>query len=190
MRESVRLRADFRLWVLAVTVGVVAGIGGYTFSYAEGLSYFSTDPAACVNCHIMQPQYDGWQHSSHHAVAVCVDCHLPETFVPKYLAKAENGWRHGKLFTTGGFEEPITVKPAGQQILQDNCLRCHGPLTDAIQGHWRAPEGDQVFSCTHCHRSVGHGVMVGLGGPMTSDELNAQEQTNAGATPSAGDSHE
>jgi hypothetical protein len=41
--------------MLAIAFGIFVGIGGYTFRYAEGLSYFSTDPAACANCHIMQP---------------------------------------------------------------------------------------------------------------------------------------
>ena len=59
--------------VLAVLVGLLLGTGAFTFKYAEGLSYFSTDPKACVNCHIMTPQYDSWQKSSHHAVATCVD---------------------------------------------------------------------------------------------------------------------
>jgi cytochrome c nitrite reductase small subunit len=70
-------------WGLSLAVGVAAGIGTYTFRYAEGLSYFETDPRACVNCHIMQSEYDAWQTSSHHAVAVCVDCHLTQAFVPK-----------------------------------------------------------------------------------------------------------
>ena len=65
------------------------GVGGYTFLYAEGFSYMSDDPAVCVNCHIMQPQYDSWQKASHHTVATCVDCHLPHDFFRKYLAKAE-----------------------------------------------------------------------------------------------------
>ena len=79
------------LLLLGALAGVLLGVGGYTFHYAEGLSYLSTDPAACVNCHIMQPQYDSWQKSSHHAVASCVDCHLPHDFIGKYIAKAENG---------------------------------------------------------------------------------------------------
>jgi cytochrome c nitrite reductase small subunit len=159
-------------WLLASLLGVLAGIGGYTFSYAKGLSYFSHDPGACVNCHIMQREYDSWQKSGHHHTAVCIDCHLPESFVPKYLAKAENGWRHGKLFTTGGFVEPIEVKAAGRTILQDNCVRCHGGLTAEIRrgvtvgGHADA----QNLPCTHCHWDAGHGDKAGLGGPLTPPE--------------------
>ena len=44
--------------LLSVAVGVLAGIGSYTFSYANGFSYFSTELRACVNCHITQSQYD------------------------------------------------------------------------------------------------------------------------------------
>lgn len=153
--------------VLAVCVGVAAGIGSYTFRYAEGLSYFRTDPKACVNCHIMQPQYDAWQKSSHHQVAVCIDCHLPHDFVPKYLAKAENGWRHGEKFTTQRFVEPIVVQAKGRAILQENCVRCHGELAHQIMG---ATAGGEQLACTHCHWGVGHGEKAGLGGPLTSSE--------------------
>src|SRR6187399_2129362 len=69
---------------LTVAIGVAAGIGGYTFRYAQGFSYFLKDPKACANCHIMQSQYDAWQKASHHEVAVCIDCHLPHSFFEKY----------------------------------------------------------------------------------------------------------
>lgn len=160
---------------LSVTLGILAGLGAYTFSYAEGLSYFSTDPRACVNCHIMQPQYDAWQKASHHTSAVCVDCHLPVDFVPKYIAKAENGWRHGKLFTTGGFREPIEVQPMGRQILQDNCVRCHEDLTSEMHNHGAgtaSKETGNITDCVHCHVTVGHGVRAALGGPLTPEEQN------------------
>lgn len=171
--------------LLAVACGVAAGIGAYTFSYAKGLSYFGTDPKACVNCHIMEPEYAGWQKSSHHAAAVCIDCHLPASFIPKYIAKTENGYRHGKLFTTQTFEEPITVKPAGLAILQENCERCHASLVEGILGvgHGSAAHvsgaalGSALESeaaCLHCHWTVGHGDRAGLGGPLRAAELSGE----------------
>jgi cytochrome c nitrite reductase small subunit len=182
--------------LLAVATGVAAGVGAYTFSYAKGLSYFGTDPQACVNCHIMEPQYAGWQKSSHHAVARCIDCHLPSSFFPKYLAKAENGYRHGKLFTTQTFEEPISIKRAGRAILQANCENCHADLvhdlveiaggaagadrdarepTDVSSEAWGATQNDRV-PCVHCHWTVGHGERAGLGGPRTSRELMGMDE--------------
>jgi cytochrome c nitrite reductase small subunit len=152
---------------LAVCLGVAAGIGGYTFRYAEGLSYFKTDPKACVNCHIMRPEYDAWLKSSHHQVAVCIDCHLPHDFIPKYLAKAENGFRHGQKFTTQQFVEPIVVQATGRKILQANCERCHEQITHQMVGDSRAAE---QLPCTHCHFGVGHGEKAGLGGPLSDVE--------------------
>ena len=154
---------------LAVLIGLAAGIGGYTFRYAEGLSYFKKDPKACVNCHIMQSQYDGWQKGSHHEVAVCIDCHLPHSFFEKYWSKAENGWRHGQRFTTQNFVEPVVVQAKGREILQENCVRCH---EDLVHGIVLAPSarGEQLV-CTHCHSNVGHGEKTGIGGPFKAAEL-------------------
>jgi cytochrome c nitrite reductase small subunit len=140
---------------LSLLAGLVLGLGLFTFSYAEGLSYFSTDPAACANCHIMNEQYDSWQKASHHTVAKCVDCHLPHDFIGKYLAKAENGYFHSKGFTFQDFHEPIMIKPKNAHILQENCIACHGDITHELV----AAAGDERDSvgCVHCHVSVGHG---------------------------------
>ena len=105
-KKNTGSRITGSLVLLAVFAGLLLGVGGYTFLYAEGLSYMSDDPEVCVNCHIMQPQYDSWQKSSHHAVAVCVDCHLPHDFLGKYIAKADNGWHHSKGFTLQTFHAP------------------------------------------------------------------------------------
>lgn len=156
------------LVVLAIALGAAIGLAGYTFHYAGGLSYFSTDPKACANCHIMQPQYDGWQKASHHGVATCVDCHLPHDLIGKYLAKASNGWHHSKGFTLQDFEEPIRIKPGNSRILQRNCLRCHRDMVHELVGAART--GDSV-ECVHCHAGVGHGERAGLGPRRHDTEL-------------------
>lgn len=150
------------LVLLAVLTGIAAGIGGYTMVYAEGLSYMSADSKVCANCHIMNSQYDSWQKSSHHAVAGCVDCHLPHDFVGKWTAKAVNGWHHSKGFTLQDFDEPIAIKPYNSRILQESCLACHGDLVHGAAAETGRP-GE--FTCVHCHQSVGHGERAGLGGP-------------------------
>ena len=88
------MSAKLAVIIVAVLTGVLFGTGLYTFGYAEGMSYFGTEPESCTNCHIMNPQYDSWLKSSHHSVATCVDCHLPHDTVGKYVAKAENGYHH------------------------------------------------------------------------------------------------
>jgi cytochrome c nitrite reductase small subunit len=155
MTNPLRSYAPSR-WTLALCacIGPVIGLGFYTFWYGQGGSYFSSDPKACVNCHIMREQYDGWQHSSHHAHASCVDCHLPHDFVGKYIAKAENGFWHSKGFTLQDFHEPIQITPKNGAILQANCVRCHGGLVNDLSAHGAFHDGSN--KCVHCHGSVGH----------------------------------
>ena len=99
-------------------------------------------------------------------MATCVDCHLPHTLVAKYLAKAENGYYHSKGFTFGGFHEPIAIKQKNSDILQDNCLSCHGPMTaDMLVGAGHAPSVACIATL-----GVGHGERAGLGGPIRAEE--------------------
>ncbi len=159
--QSVRIR-NMLLLASAGMLGMFLGVSGFTFIYGEGPSYFSKDPAACVNCHIMQPYYDGWQKASHHQAATCVDCHLPHSFLGKYTAKALNGYHHSRAFTFQNFKEPIRIKQGNLQILEKNCMGCHGDMVHGIatgQG-----EVDPV-GCIRCHGSVGHGDPIGIGGP-------------------------
>ena len=144
---------------LAGLLGVFTGVGAYTFDYGEGLSYFSTNPAACANCHIMNDQCASWSKGPHHHVAGCVDCHLPHDFVPKYIAKAENGYHHSTAFTFQNFHEPIMITPKNARILQESCLRCHGDFLHAVVPGSRQENATATgISCVHCHRGVGHGV--------------------------------
>jgi hypothetical protein len=62
--ELVKLPIRRRTLVVAILPGLLSGVGGFTFHYAEGFSYFSTDPKACANCHIMWPEYDSWSRST------------------------------------------------------------------------------------------------------------------------------
>ena len=142
----------FMLVTLAVLGGVAVGIGGYTFVYAKGASYLTNDPAACVNCHVMREQFDGWTRGSHRAVAVCNDCHAPPGLVAKYTTKALNGFWHSFAFTTGRFHEPIDITVRNRAVTEQACRHCHGAIVDAIEPHPRA----QPLACIGCHASVGH----------------------------------
>jgi hypothetical protein len=73
---SWRSRLNRPLLILCILVGVLGGVGAHTFHFADGLAYAGNDPKACVNCHIMRDQYNGWQISSHHNHATCNDCHV------------------------------------------------------------------------------------------------------------------
>lgn len=145
-------RRSLAAGIVGAGLGIVAGVGGYTFIYAKGAAYLTNDPTACANCHVMNEQYGGWVKSSHRAVAVCNDCHAPHNLVGKYMTKAENGFRHSLAFTTGRFHEPIQITPHDRQITENACRHCHHDLVLAIDG----PHGQEATSCLRCHRSVGH----------------------------------
>ena len=141
-------------WILCVAIGVLVGVGLYTFRYAEGLSYLSNNPKACMNCHIMREPYDSWVRSSHRMAATCNDCHVPHTFPEKYLVKLENGWNHSRAFTLQNFKEPIRIRKSNLVALQHNCIQCHQVTVSEIASHRDVEKG--IARCTQCHRGVGH----------------------------------
>ena len=123
-----------RRWaiVAATVIGLAVGLGGFTFVYARGASYLTNDPEACGNCHIMREHLDAWVKSSHHAVAVCNDCHTPHNFVGKYVTKARNGFWHSFYFTTGRFPDPLRITEGNRGVTEGTCRYCHGAIVDAI----------------------------------------------------------
>jgi cytochrome c nitrite reductase small subunit len=135
-----------------VILGVLVGLGGFTFVYAKGTSYLSNDPATCVNCHVMRDQYNAWSKSSHKAVATCNDCHTPHDFVGKWATKAINGFNHGLAFTTGNFPKTIHIKDYNADIVQENCISCHQTLVNQVY----STHADQERKCVDCHGNVGH----------------------------------
>lgn len=138
---------------LSVVIGIVGGVGAFTFIYAHGASYLSSDPAACANCHVMHEQFDGWVKSSHKAVATCNDCHMPDAFLPGLVVKSVNGFWHSVAFTTGVFPDPIQIKPYNWNITENACRRCHERIVHDMDTVHRP---DDRLSCIACHGSVGH----------------------------------
>lgn len=155
-----RLHSSFRgIGVLAITLtimlGALTGVGFFTFGYGQGASYLSKDPKACINCHVMQDHFDAWQHSSHHRVATCNDCHLPHHPLKKWITKADNGFFHSLAFTLENFHEPIQIKPRNRRVTQAACLHCHADMVHAMVPD--DPDGEAP-SCVHCHSDVGHAL--------------------------------
>ena len=150
-----RLVARFGVFplVLAGLLGMLGGLGAFTFGYGQGHSYLSNDPKACVNCHVMEEQYDSWQNSSHAHVAVCNDCHLPHNFVGKWVVKGDNGFFHSLAFTLENFHEPIQIKPRNRRVTQNACIHCH---EDLVQSMLPVHAGGDMLNCATCHADVGH----------------------------------
>lgn len=155
MERKPRTTAAVRVVAMlaASLAGATAGIGSFTFLYAEGASYLTDDPPACANCHVMRSHYDAWLKSSHRHVAVCNDCHTPHEFFGKYWVKARNGYHHSMAFTLGGFAEPIRITEPNRRVTEAACRHCHEAVVQAIDaaGQFRGP-----LECVRCHSDVGH----------------------------------
>lgn len=148
-----RKRVSKPVIAFALCIGILVGIGTFTFGYGKGASYLSNDPQTCVNCHVMQGHLDSWQKSSHHHVAVCNDCHLPHDFVGKWVTKADNGFFHSLAFTLGNYKDPIHIKPRNKRVTQSTCVSCH---KDFVHSMLPTTNETEMQSCVHCHSDVGH----------------------------------
>ncbi|HEU4564537.1 MAG TPA: cytochrome c nitrite reductase small subunit [Gemmatimonadaceae bacterium] len=165
-------RRDRLSLAAVVAMGLAVGLGLYTFVYAKGYSYLTSDPAACANCHIMSEHFAAWTKSSHHAVAGCNDCHTPHALVPKYVVKAKNGFWHSFYFTLGGYPDPLRITEGNREVTEQACRGCHGEIVEAIEtGEARLVSangdgaaagahagGSEELSCIRCHKYVGHWV--------------------------------
>ena len=149
-----------------VAVAVIVGLGLYVLRLSNAASYLSDDPQACVNCHLMTPQYVTWNHSSHREVAHCNDCHVPHNNVfNKYFFKAKDGLYHASIFTLRAEPQVIKAKGPSAEVIQNNCIRCHtDQVTDAkmagfVKDHF---EKRTDRTCWECHREVPHGRVKSL----------------------------
>ncbi|MFH1198144.1 MAG: cytochrome c nitrite reductase small subunit [bacterium] len=146
--------------------GIVIGLLLQILYISNAVSYLSDDPKACVNCHIMSPQFATWERGSHGKVTTCNDCHVPQdNFFRKYYFKASDGLRHATMFTLRLEPQVIRIKEAGKNAVQENCIRCHSnnihPVSlRAISSKAIIDEGDRY--CWDCHRETPHGRVNSL----------------------------
>ncbi|WP_296945089.1 cytochrome c nitrite reductase small subunit [uncultured Dysgonomonas sp.] len=152
---------------LFVVGGIIVGLGGYSVYMSRAHSYLSDDPAACINCHIMTPYYQSWNHSSHAQWATCNDCHVPQdNIISKYAFKAKDGLYHAAVFTING--EPQVIRPRDESygVIMDNCIRCHTQLnTEFVNtgmiSYCDVQEG-KGKACWDCHTQVPHSKISNL----------------------------
>jgi cytochrome c nitrite reductase small subunit len=146
------------LWSMFALAGLVAGLGGYTFYVSRAWSYLSDEPAVCLNCHLMDSQYKSWERSSHAVWATCNDCHVPQDrLLRKYAFKARDGLYHAAVFTVRGEPRVIRARQGSDEVIMENCVRCHTPLVTEFtkMDAGRAIAGESK-ACWDCHTQVPH----------------------------------
>ncbi|MBM4355632.1 MAG: cytochrome c nitrite reductase small subunit, partial [Deltaproteobacteria bacterium] len=152
-------------WRLPVVLaaGGFFGVGLTVFHVSGGTSYLSADSEACINCHLMSPQFAQWSHASHRDRATCVECHLPQQNpAATWMEKANSGMRHMFVYATRSEPFVIRTRQAGSDSIQENCIRCHRVRLDMLR--LVEADGESVRQgkgryCWQCHQSVGHGKL-------------------------------
>jgi cytochrome c nitrite reductase small subunit len=141
---------------LPIIVGFLAllAVIGMALHATNFTAYLGDDPAACNNCHVMDTAYESWYHSGHAKWATCNDCHTPHQLIPKYIVKADAGFRHVSAFMLGDIPPAIRARESSRQIIHENCIYCHrSTVEDVIAGPM-----DFDLYCFECHREVAHGT--------------------------------
>lgn len=155
--------AHWRLPVILL-MGVLLGLFFYAFYVSNAASYLSDSPQTCVNCHVMAPHYTTWFHSSHREHATCNDCHVPQDNIFRhYYFKAQDGMRHAYIFTMRQEPFVIRIHEAGQQVVQENCKRCHEHtnfMVSAFDATLQTAKAGEHKLCWDCHREVPHGAVT------------------------------
>ncbi len=151
--------------VLLILLCVLVITGIYTFINAKGTSYLSNDSTACNNCHIMNDVYHDYTNSVHarkvkgEPRATCSDCHLPHSFVSKWIAKAESGIGHAYSFTfkLDSLPTHLSATEKSKKMIQDNCVRCHiDSVGVVVNPTTKSGHTDSALQCVSCHKNVGH----------------------------------
>jgi cytochrome c nitrite reductase small subunit len=152
--------------VVAVLLGLFFGLTAFVLYISKVPSYLSDNPETCINCHVMNTQFNDWAHSSHRNVATCNDCHVPHNNVfSKYLFKAQDGLIHATIFTLRNEPQVFYIREAGKVAVQSNCIRCHERVVETeylcsiLPGYHNHLKDRH---CLDCHCETPHSRVNGL----------------------------
>lgn len=133
-------------------LGVLAVVGFAMMLMIKIPALGLSEAAFCGKCHVMEEQVLSYQHSPHASVANCGDCHDPHGLVTGSAFAAFVGARDVYRVVTNTAPAEIRTKGLSKNVLQTNCLRCHGDLMCEI-GDTRENNGSYCF---HCHQEIVH----------------------------------
>lgn len=123
---------------------------------------YTSRPAFCGSCHLMQTRFISYERSLHHKAA-CIDCHSKPGFVGEMEAKL-NGIKY-LYYAHMGYKD---VQILRAEVPNASCLRCHkieemdAKMQRAISAVQHPPTShkshvvDLNISCTSCHGNIMH----------------------------------
>ncbi|MDR1671206.1 MAG: SUMF1/EgtB/PvdO family nonheme iron enzyme [Alistipes sp.] len=160
------------------TIGIVCVAGAAGMIAMMGLNYAwvaSSKDDSCMACHVHPDSEASWRMSKHYANASgtktsCVDCHLPPTGSPKYVAAklkigVKDVWSWAFKDTDKiNWEAKGELENARKIVYNSSCIACHHQLfpegisDDGVVAHLYWEENNEKFdmNCIDCHLDVGH----------------------------------
>ncbi|MCB9914665.1 MAG: cytochrome c3 family protein [Planctomycetes bacterium] len=153
-----------------LSIGLVIFVFGLVGSTVVGVAAVehTAQPDFCLTCHIMEPYYESWKHSSHADVA-CIECHYEpgavETFEGKFKALSQVA----KYLTRTAGTKPWA------EVSDASCMRsgCHS--TRMLEGeiafgrvkfdhrkHLLESRRGRRLRCVSCHSQVVQGEHVSV----------------------------
>ncbi len=125
--------------------------------------WYTSRPAFCNSCHIMEPYYESWQQSSHKDVS-CIECHFAPGLGGKVRGKMLGLVQLAKYVTQSESSRPAA------EIPDASCLRsgCHETRTLAgdvdfhgipfdHKPHLEKLRRGKKLRCTSCHAQIVQG---------------------------------
>lgn len=154
---------QLRLWILRA-LALLAAFVLFAVVLTGAAGWYTSRPQFCNSCHIMEPYYTSWEHSSH-ADVTCVKCHFPPGVGEKVRGKLLGLVQLAKYVTRT--EGP---RPAAE-IPDASCLRSGCHETRLLSGRVdfqgipfdHAPHLGQLqrgmeLRCTSCHSQIVQGA--------------------------------
>lgn len=153
-----------KLRMIALGVVIVVGSGLLFSGMLTGsAAWYTSRPAFCNSCHIMEPYYVSWQESSHHDVS-CIKCHFPPGVGEKVRGKFLGLVQLAKYVTHSESPRPVA------EIPDASCLRSGCHETRLLAGlvdfhgipfdhapHLEALRRGKQLRCTSCHSQIVQG---------------------------------
>ena len=140
-----------------IALSLLIGLGGQDSSGPK---------TGCMSCHCMRTKLDALRASSHGKVTTCRDCHERHGGDSRRLfSEVSDGFRHVLLTAAGAEPSVIRIHGPGAEVVQANCIRCHGLDTDrsspsSVPRPKPQPKtsahADVHRSCAECHRETSH----------------------------------
>lgn len=152
--KRLKVRFKFRFYVFSSLFMLVVGL--------YGASVYSTSPAFCKSCHIMEPYYRAWETSKHNEVA-CVECHYPPGEPKTILWKKFQALSQVAKYVTRTYSS----KPFAE-VEDSSCLRSGCHATRLLQGlvvtaggvrfdhkpHLEGVRYGRHLRCVSCHSQI------------------------------------